>query len=563
MSDNLSKISLLFSFSRIEKTAFLSGLAGLTFLNSFNLSSFANLTFCPSQALFPAYLTARESLQWTAALWGTPNEARLHALLAFLELSPAQQKTPLSQLPTSTLRALHWLAALLPKPEVILVDDLATGLSPPAKRQLWQLIRTTHQKYPCPVFYATQDQEAIRALAAEIWLLDGEQVTARYRPENLPEGLRTATGYAFTLNTPRATKEFLAGIANLPAVQNANQRTPRTIDVWVQESKALVDLTWQAGFDLESFRTLPQTEIPFSLPEKDNPSQSPFALRQALRQHSPTQRPAPPVWPAIRILGLNEWRGHFRSFWKYGNLLFTGIYLLLVLSGTVRMFSTPDNFIQLAPLFLLFSATLSVGLGLEAVNRLGSVGEEATLFHPARPLGADRPLSRLALYDLSPTPRSTILAGLGLGQFLLLLIHNWPLLFFVWGVQEAFPRNGLFLAASLGFWGLAALFSFSSAVWLGSQLPRPGWGIPLGWLGWLLAVMSGYGLATWGTPLTWLWPFAGLTAAFQHLAQPAQMWLPLMMAMPGIFLMGWMAWRAFCTRPAVWKKELFAKKDTL
>lgn len=546
---------LLLSPFQPNNTAYLFTLTRLHPPNA-SLPSFVTLT--SPQLLLPPHLTASESLQWIAALWGTPNEARLQALLALLELSPAQQKTPLSHLPTSTLRALHWLTALFPEPEVIFVDDLTTGLSPPAKRQLWQFIRTTHQKYPCTVFYATQDQEAIPALADEIWLIDGGNVIARYRPENLPEGLRAMTGYAFMLKTPRTAEQFLTGIADLPSVQTANQVSPCTIEVWARESKSLVDLTWIAGFDLESFRTLPQNKLSFSIPGEESPSQSPFSFRQYLHQHPPTQRPALPTWPAIRALALNEWRGHFRSFWRYGNLLFTGVYLLQLLSETIRMFNTTEQFLYLAPLFLLSSATLGIGLALESVTRLGTVGEEATLFHPARPLGADRPLSRLALYDLSPTPRKTVLAGIGLGQFLLLLIHNLPLFFFGWGVQEAFPGNGLLIGASLVFWILAVLFSLSGAVWLGSHLPRPGWGIPIGWLGWLLAVVSGYRLASWGTPYSWLWPLAGLTAAFQHLAQPDQIWLPLMLAIPGILLMGWAAWRAFCTRPAIWNKETSA-----
>jgi ABC-type Na+ transport system ATPase subunit NatA len=538
------EILLLLSPSQPENIAYILGLAGLCPTNA-PLPRSVSLTLCTHQTLFPGHLTARESLTWMAALWGLSDAHRVAELLRLLDLPAEMQKTPVAHLPPSTLRTLHWLAALLPDPDVVLVDDLAADLSPSAKRHLWQFLRTAQERRPRTIFYTTPDHDA-RTFADQIWLLEGGEITARYHPATLPDMLRATTGYAFTLKTARAAEQFYTEVSDLPFVQKANPPTPRIVEVWVPAPARLVDLTWLAGFALESFQTLPIASPSLSPSEFARSNRS-FSLRKV--SFSSVSRLS--LFTPLLPLALNEWRGHFRSFWKYGNLIFTSLYLLmaLLLSGE-QTFASPADFWQRAPLFLLFSATLSFGLGLESFNRLGSMGEETTLFQSAQPVSATRPLSRLSLCDLTPTGRGTLLLGMSLGQFALLLIHNWSLLFFVWSLCLAFSHPLPFLAASGVFWSLSVFATLSAVVWLGSWMTRPGWGTLLGWGSWFVAILSGYGLASWGQPFTWLWPLAGYTAAFQRLAHPAEALWPFLLALTGTVAMGWAAWRAFVTRPS-------------
>ncbi len=554
--ENLPReIIVLFSPTETEPSSFLLRLAGLFPDPPIALSSSMVVSLCTRQMVFPGHLTAYETLKLMASLWGIKNNQRVRAL--FNTLEPSSKRTSLSQLPTSTLRLLHWLTALLPDPDVVLVDDLAVGLSPSAKRQLWQRMQASQEDRPRTIFYATRDLEAVRSLGDQVWLIENGQVQACYQPETLPETLRTTTGFALTLKTARAAEQFCNQASTLSFVKTSRLSSANTVEVWVQEAKNLLDLTWSAGFDLIGFESLPQPgDASFWLDAmKPDDKQPPSVFLNADNANiRPPSLPAHPL-QAVFSLALNEWRGHFRSFWKAGNLLLTSIYLLTALSGCIQMFNTPGDFLRLAPLFLLFSATLSFGFALESINRLGSAGEETTLFQPAQPVSATRPLSRLALYDLTPTRRGTVLTGIGLGQFLLLGIHNWPMLIFIWGVQLSFQQALFFLGVSFVFWALTAFVSFSGAVWVGARLSRPGWGTPLGWLGWFLAIVSGYGLASLGQPLTWLWPFAGFTAAFQRLAHPEQALLPLFLSLLGTGVIVWGAWRAFLKRPALWKEN--------
>jgi hypothetical protein len=230
-------------------------------------------------------------------------------------------------------------------------------------------------------------------------------------------------------------------------------------------------------------------------------------------------------------LALGEWRRHFRYFWGAANLIFSALYVLLAIL-TVTLVAERDGaaFPLLAPLPLLVGASLVVGPATAAVGRWLGTGAMETLFDRPEPAGPARPLApAAALLGLGLQPAG-LLVGLLAGQGLILLSHNlilalaWP---FVLGWLGADSR--LWLGSGL-LWLIAALDSMALGVVVGLAAGRRH--RLLGWAVWPLVVASGSlaPLPEW--PPLWLWPPAGLVAAFQAL--PAEGWAgPLTLAVVG------------------------------
>jgi len=63
-------------------------------------------------------------------------------------------RTKLYEIPRYHWRLLYWLMALLPNPDVILMNDLTAGLSLPVKWDFWRLIQMEQSMRPRKIFFA-------------------------------------------------------------------------------------------------------------------------------------------------------------------------------------------------------------------------------------------------------------------------------------------------------------------------------------------------------------------------------------------------------------------------
>ena len=518
-----------------------------------------SISICSRQNVLQNHLTLRENLQLMASLYGEFDEANLEALVQRGSLSDGAVQERVYTLPLVSRRMLGLLIALLPNPDILFIDDLTSGLSPQAKRGVWNFILTEQKRQPRMIFYVTNDLEAARTLGDEIWLVEDGEVRRKWLADEIPAALRASASFAIELKSAKAAQKFYTDIKNLEFVSNVRYRGGRIVEVLLTEGKAIVTLTWMAGYNLIAFRSLPldvdrlsdgwhqdstgaqQSEFSKSLAQLDIPyRESSLAFNQLMK--------------AIWQIALTEWRKHFRSFWKAGNLLLTGIWILSALSLVVPLFGNWDLFLRWGSLPLLFSSTMSLGFGLESTSRLTSVGEMNTLFHPARPKSQVNPLSPLALFDLTHIGRGGLLSGIVLGQFLILVAHAWPLLFYAWGVSISFSPSSSLLAASIIFWLLTAMTSVSLTVLISGIVRRPGWGYWLGWLLCLLVVLSSHLPSRWA-PVIWLWPLAGYAAAFEKLLHPQQILQPLGLALLGTLLSWLFAVSAFRSRSAIWLEK--------
>lgn len=490
-----------------------------------------------------------------ASLYGEIDETYLEELLPRGNLYAAADQERVYSLHLVSRRMLGLLVALLSNPDILLIDDLTSGLSPQAKRSIWRFILAEQKRRPRMIFYATNDLEAARTLGDEIWLIEGGRVQRKWPADEMPLMLPASASFAFKLKSSKAAQRFYEDIKALTSVGLARYGGGRIVEALLTEGKTVVTLTWMAGYNLIGFRSLPLEVDRLSdgwyqdgVGGESAELNESFARMELPYRESnlSSSQLAEAIWQVART----EWRKHFRSFWKIGNLLLTGIWMLSALGLVLPFFDSLEQFLMWGSLPLLFSSALSLGLGLESISRLTSVGEMDSLFHAAQPKSQARPLSPLALFDLTHIGRGGLLTGIVLGQFLILVAHAWPLLFYAWGVSISFSPPFPLLAASAVFWLLAALSSLSLTVIVGEIVCRPGWGYWLGWLGCPLVVASSYLPSSWA-PVVWLWPFAGYSAAFEKMIHPEQMLQPLGLALLGSILSWFLAASAFRSRSAI------------
>lgn len=515
---------------------------------------------CSHQALLQSHLIARENLLLAAAWHGLHDPQRIEDLLHCGRLHGEMAHLRAFHLPRAAVRTLSLLQALLPDPDLLLVDDLAAGLSRPAQQDLWRLLRAEQARRPRTVLYATASLAPARELADEVWWVAGGRVRQRWPAGGLPPLLCAAEAYALSFATPQDARRFQARkltphreALGLLACRHDGTSVAVTVDT---RNVSLLELVRMAGRGLVRFAVTPVTvdDLPPAwhqqgdllqtpLPALDRPPQPPATL-------SPRQRRR-----AICLVALSEWRRHFRNFWGAGNLLLSAILLLipLFLLAAVAQ-ENAAAFVRYAPLPLLVPALIFFGQTTGAFSRWLRTGEMDSLMEPARPLAPGRPFSLLALVDAAPAGRGTLLAGIALGQALVFLSHN--LLFLLcWGLLLWSLGGARWLwAGTLFFWLLQAGVALVLGLLLGSAVRRPAQGRWLGWAGGVLTALSAVFLPL-DFPPFWLWPASGFTAAFHRLPAWGVAAPPFLMALPGTAALAWVAVRRFCHRPAVWQGE--------
>lgn len=520
---------------------------------------------CTAPNLLESHLSGFENMVLKSALRGDVNLERIRDLLARSGIAE-DERTRAYYLPLPVRQTFQFLLALLADPDVLLIDELTNGMSLPAKRKIWQFLLSEQSVRPRVIFYVTEDLESIQVLGDEVWLLVDGEVKAQWPISRIPSGLYSTAGFLLELKTKAAAQDYYEHVRYLEFVRSCIYRAPFAVEVYVSDFKEIVTLTWIAGMQLARFSTIPvtidrlvtqllaselpvqvaSTSIASEIPQTD--VQLPCSLQsheQGLTRFSSLRRTA----KAILSIAVSEWHRHFRSFWGYFNVVFTSLCLLIVLTVVFHSSHIRD-FSRLAPLFLLTSAALNIGLGLESVGCLVGTGSMGTLFQPPRPPDAIHPLSLLSLYDLTGIARWKILAGLALGQILVLGVHSWPLLLYAWGAKTLLPQVSGLLIVIFCVWILMALATLGLTIRLGTWLRRPRWGIVIGWLAWGAVILSGYILPD-SFPYFWIWPFKGFKVAIERLFDGASAVAPFIFALLGTVLLCVMAIRSFVVLPAV------------
>ena len=120
-------------------------------------------------------LSARENLQLFARLEGVDDvERTVDEMLALVDLRNGS--IPAAKLSAGNQQRLNLAIALLPRPDVLLLDEPTASLDPGQRVRLWELASAVRERGGAVVF-ATQNLEELERFAARVVvLLDGRVV---------------------------------------------------------------------------------------------------------------------------------------------------------------------------------------------------------------------------------------------------------------------------------------------------------------------------------------------------------------------------------------------------
>ena len=148
------------------------------------------ITLAPQEYAFYPMLTVAENLACFAAacrLTGDKLRERIAACLAFTQLERFA-KTRADRLSGGLKRRLNLAIALLPEPELILLDEPTVGVDPQSRAFLLDAVRALAQA-GTTVLYTSHYIEEIEAIADDVAILDnGRVLRAAALPELLAEG---------------------------------------------------------------------------------------------------------------------------------------------------------------------------------------------------------------------------------------------------------------------------------------------------------------------------------------------------------------------------------------
>jgi ABC-2 type transport system ATP-binding protein len=132
----------------------------------------------------PERLRVGEALRLYSSFYAAPADWR--ALMETLGLA-GQEKTPFGKLSGGQRQRLFIALALVGRPEVVVLDELTTGLDPQARRDTWALIEGIRDR-GTTIVLVTHFMEEAERLCDRIAVIDSGQIIALDTPAALTAG---------------------------------------------------------------------------------------------------------------------------------------------------------------------------------------------------------------------------------------------------------------------------------------------------------------------------------------------------------------------------------------
>lgn len=163
-----------------------------------------SLGFLPEQPYFPQHLTALHALRFYGTLAGVPSSElndRSTGLLAGVGLRGSEH-TELSKFSRGMLQRLGIAQAIIGKPEVVILDEPASGLDPVGQRDVRSLMLELRSK-GTTVLLSSHQLSEVEAVCDRVTILSEGKVAAEGKIEEL-------------LNVSDQTSMRVRGLAELP-----------------------------------------------------------------------------------------------------------------------------------------------------------------------------------------------------------------------------------------------------------------------------------------------------------------------------------------------------------
>lgn len=132
-------------------------------------------------------LTARELVDLYRSFYPNPLDA--DQALAMVELQE-KAKTKFSNLSGGQAQRLSIALALIGQPQVVILDELTTGLDPTARRRVWSTIESLEDQ---TVILVSHAMDEVERLCDRVAILDAGRIIAQGTPQQVKEHAGAAT----------------------------------------------------------------------------------------------------------------------------------------------------------------------------------------------------------------------------------------------------------------------------------------------------------------------------------------------------------------------------------
>lgn len=170
----------------------------------------ARIGYLPENPYFYDYLTARELMNYFAALFGirgAERKQRVEMLLNRVGLEEAAWNKQLRKFSKGMLQRVGLAQALINDPEIVFLDEPMSGLDPVGRREVRELIAELHSK-GTTVFMSTHILSDIEALCERVAILRKGKLAAIGKLDELLS--ESGENQVFEINLTALTAEALA-----------------------------------------------------------------------------------------------------------------------------------------------------------------------------------------------------------------------------------------------------------------------------------------------------------------------------------------------------------------
>ncbi|MBX3476149.1 MAG: ABC transporter ATP-binding protein [Brevundimonas sp.] len=200
---------------------------------------------------FPPFLTARQALEWLAQAHGMGRSAEIDAWLERVGLGPARGRK-VRGFSVGMMQRLGIAAALMTRPELVILDEPTSGMDPPGIQEMRGLIRALADEQGVTVILASHQLAEVQRVCDRVAILDRGRLVREGAVSELTaagERLRIAVGAAEAAQAVLGARATTAGDAVL--VEAARAEAPEVIRALVQAGIDIHEARW-IGADLES-----------------------------------------------------------------------------------------------------------------------------------------------------------------------------------------------------------------------------------------------------------------------------------------------------------------------
>lgn len=176
------------------KTTIMKILAGLMFQSMGELEFFgspdnlensrARMSFMIEQPIISGRMTARENLQYVRYLRGYPDEKRIDEIMDIIGLSDTGKKK-VNKFSLGMKQRLGFGMALLPKPEIMVLDEPVNGLDPEGIVEVRQLIKRMQEEWSVTVLISSHLLSELSELCTDFSIISHGNLIENLSREDL------------------------------------------------------------------------------------------------------------------------------------------------------------------------------------------------------------------------------------------------------------------------------------------------------------------------------------------------------------------------------------------